>query len=70
MITAHIDEGGTHQDSKVLILAAYIGTDAEWQSAEGRFRRANKYTGRIFHAVDCAQGGRDFCEWEASAPCR
>ena len=69
MITAYIDESGTHQDSTVLVLAAYIGTYAERQSAEERFRRANKYAGRIIHAVDCAQGGRDFREFGASAAC-
>jgi hypothetical protein len=69
MITAYIDESATQQDSKVLVLAAYIGTDAEWQSAEERLRRAHKYAGRIFHAVHCAQGGGDFREFEASAAC-
>jgi len=29
MITAYIDESATQQDSKVLDLAAYIGTAAE-----------------------------------------
>lgn len=60
MITAYVDESGTHQGSGVLVLAAYIGVSEQWKLAEERFRRANEYSGRIFHAVDCAQGGRDF----------
>jgi hypothetical protein len=60
VLTAYIDESGTHQDSKVLVVAAYIGPGDAWKAAESRFERANKYSGRIFHAVDCAQGGREF----------
>ena len=60
MVLTYIDESGTHQGSKVLVLAAYIGTSDEWKFAEERFRRANKYSGTTFHAVDCAQGGNEF----------
>jgi hypothetical protein len=38
IVTAYIDESGTHQGSKALILAAYIGTSAEWKPAEERFK--------------------------------
>lgn len=60
MITAYIDESGTHQGSKVLIVAGYIGTTEVWTSVEKRFSKADTLSGRIFHAVDCATGGRDF----------
>jgi hypothetical protein len=60
MIKAYIDESGTHQGSKVLVVGAYIGTTDEWESAEKRFIKADKLSGRIFHAVDCATGGKDF----------
>jgi hypothetical protein len=60
MTTVYADESGTHQGSKILIVSAYIGISKEWESAEIRFRRADKYSDRIFHAVDCAQGGKTF----------
>jgi hypothetical protein len=60
MITAYIDESGTHQGSKLLVLAAFVGEQSEWDSIEARFRKANKLAGRTFHAVDCAQGGKEF----------
>jgi hypothetical protein len=60
MIITYVDESGTHQDSKVLTVAAYVGEQSEWDSAEVRFRRADKYAGIPFHAVDCATGGRRY----------
>jgi hypothetical protein len=60
MLTAYMDESGTHQGAKVMIVSAYIGTAKEWASVEERFLRADKYSGRIFHAVDCAQGADKF----------
>lgn len=60
MIKAYIDESGTQQGSKILIVAGYIGTTEDWDAADRRFRRADKLSGRVFHAVDCATGGREF----------
>jgi hypothetical protein len=60
MLDVFIDESGTHQGSKVFILAGYLGTADEWASVEARFRRADKHAGVPFHAVDCANGGKDY----------
>lgn len=60
MITAYIDESGTHQGSKALVIAAYVGDCATWKSAEICFKDADSRAGRTFHAVDCAQGGKKF----------
>jgi hypothetical protein len=60
MIKAYIDESGTHQGSNVLIIAGYVGTTDEWESVEARFKKADRLSGRIFHAVDCAGGGKAF----------
>jgi hypothetical protein len=60
MIVAYVDESGTHKGSELLCVAAYVGTSDEWESAERRFKRADKHAGVAFHAVDCAQGGNGF----------
>jgi hypothetical protein len=41
MIQAYVDESGTHQGSKVLIVAAYVGTSSQSESVEFRFKKAN-----------------------------
>jgi hypothetical protein len=60
MITGYIDESGTHQGSKTLIVAGYVGSSEVWELIEARFKRADKYSGIPFHAVDCAQGGKAY----------
>jgi hypothetical protein len=60
MITAYIDESGTHQGSKILTVAAYVGVLSEWESIELRFKKADKHAGCPFHAVDCANGGGNY----------
>jgi hypothetical protein len=60
MITAYMDESGTHQGSKVLVIAAYVGDSETWGLVETCFKQAEEKAGRIFHAVDCAQGGKNF----------
>jgi hypothetical protein len=56
----YVDESGTHEQSKALIVAGYIGPSREWKSCESHFRRADRRSGIPFHAVDCAQGGKEF----------
>jgi hypothetical protein len=60
MLTVYIDESGTHEGSKVLILAAYIGFGKTWKRVEQRFKKSDLHAGVPFHAVDCATGGKDY----------
>jgi hypothetical protein len=60
MIKGYIDESGTHQGSKVLIVAGYVGNSEVWNSVEARFKKADKHAGIPFHAVDCATGGKAY----------
>jgi hypothetical protein len=41
-------------------MAAYVGDCAAWKSAEICFKNADARAGRIFHAADCANGGKKF----------
>jgi hypothetical protein len=60
VLIAYIDESGTHQGSKLLTIGSCVGLVEEWKSGEVQFKRADKYSGVPFHAVDCAQGGKKF----------
>jgi hypothetical protein len=60
VIKAYVDESGTHQGSKVLLLSAYVGPAKEWKLLSHKFYRIDKSTGIPFHAVDCAVGGGDY----------
>jgi hypothetical protein len=61
MLTAYLDESGTHTESPVLVLAGLIASPRQWERLSQRWLRALASIGvGSFHATDCANGGGDF----------
>jgi hypothetical protein len=60
MMKVYADESGVHGGSVVLVIGSYIGDLDTWLSVEEAIQRANRHSGRLFHAADCAHLVNDF----------
>lgn len=54
MIGAYFDDAGTHRDSRVVVLAGYIGPVSEWELLEAEWAGfLQRESLRFYHSVEC-----------------
>lgn len=64
IITAYLDESGTHDGSPVTVMSGFVGNVHQWRKAEGKQQRVLVEFGvKIFHAVDFFQKTGAFSRW-------
>jgi hypothetical protein len=57
IVTAYIDESGTHEPSPASVMAGYLAETRQWRKFE---KRAARYRINICHAIDLKRGDNDF----------
>lgn len=57
-----MDESGTHQQSPVLTVGAYMARQRDWQAWSRRWKTAKRPI-KVFHSVDCANLKGEFKTW-------
>lgn len=61
VLTAYLDESGTHAGAKVSAMAGFVGNARQWRKYEKRTASLFKRYGvRVFHAIDVRRGDGDF----------
>jgi hypothetical protein len=64
ILTAYIDESGTHGGSPVSTMAAYLADARQWRKYEKRARKLfARFRVTEFHMVDVRRGDKDFSGW-------
>ena len=70
MITAYVDDSGTHGGSKIVLVAGLFGTEARLASLERNWRKhlerplcGAKSRLKRFHMADCNASTREFTGW-------
>jgi hypothetical protein len=70
MISAYFDDSGTHDASKIVVMAGIVGTESEMMSLEGLWREhlerplgGRKEKLSRFHAIDCDRSTGEFARW-------
>jgi hypothetical protein len=64
IFTAYLDESGTHQGTKVSVMAGFVGDERQWRKFEKRSGKLFKrYRVDIFHTIDVRCGDADFKGW-------
>jgi|GEM_PF-1023925 len=63
VLKAFIDESGTHDDSPVLTVAAYLGRQKEWRSWTKKWNKAKRPV-KVFHATDAQNYCGEFKGWD------
>lgn len=70
VLKTYMDESGTHGDSPVVTVGAYIAKPKEWANWTKDWNRQKRKvpSGRapikVFHAVDCANRVEEFAGWD------
>ncbi len=60
-LQAFCDESGNHEQSRVLLVAGYVGDKTTWKPIEQRWRVALAKDGlEAFHSTDCEKGYGEF----------
>lgn len=64
IITAYLDESGTHDGSPITVMGGVLANALQWERFEREFRRAKKKHGfRIFHTKKFKKKTGDFAGW-------
>jgi hypothetical protein len=67
MIQAYIDEGGTHDQATIIVMAGFVSSYKRWRKFEKQWNAVLNPDGgsRVFHATDCLgkDGHGDFEGW-------
>ncbi len=64
ILTAYLDESGTHTGAKVSAMAEFVGNARQWRKYEKRTGKLFKRYGvEVFHAIDVRHGHGDFKDW-------
>jgi hypothetical protein len=67
MIQAYIDEGGTHDQATIIVMAGFVSSFKRWRKFEKQWNAVLNPDGgsRVFHATDCLGqiGRKDFDGW-------
>jgi hypothetical protein len=58
-----MDESGTHDNSPVVVVGAYVGKPSMWRDWTKEWNRTKKPI-NVFHAVDCANLVGEFKGWD------
>lgn len=65
ILTAYLDESGTHNGSPVTIMAAVVGTANQWRNFQKSFSKVKKRFGFTqFHATDFKGKRKEFSGWD------
>jgi hypothetical protein len=64
ILTAYFDESGTHRDSKMSAMAAYLADARQWRKFEKRTKKLfGRFKVNTFHMIDVKRGDGDFANW-------
>jgi hypothetical protein len=70
MISAYFDDSGTHDESKVVLVAGIFGTEARMENLDRNWKQhlaapldGRKEAIKRFHAYDCDQSTGEFTRW-------
>jgi hypothetical protein len=65
ILTACLDESGTHANSPISVMAGYLGTAAQWKRVEADWAALVAKAGvRHIHAVDLFRRTKQFMRWK------
>jgi hypothetical protein len=65
ILTAHIDESGTHADSPISVMAGYVGNATQWKHFKTDWAALVARAGvRHIHAVDLLKSTKQFKGWK------
>ena len=66
LLTAYLDESGTHETSPISVMAGYLGTADQWRALDGDWSALLQAAGlRHVHAVDLFKRTKQFRKWPA-----
>jgi hypothetical protein len=66
LLTAYLDESGTHDASPISVMAGYLGTDTQWRAFDSDWSALLQTAGvRHMHAVDLFKRTKQFKDWPA-----
>src|SRR5262249_1516457 len=66
LLTAYLDESGTHETSPISVMAGYLGTADQWRAFDADWTVQVQTAGlRHVHAVDLFKRKKQFKEWPA-----
>jgi hypothetical protein len=66
ILTAYIDESGTHAESPISVMAGYVGASAQWEGFEADWSALVRKAGvRHIHAVELFKRTKQFKGWKA-----
>lgn len=68
MLFEFLDDSGTHDDSRMIVLAGFIGEYTEWEAIDREWKRTldkKEWPSRVkrFHSWDCVHGDKEFERW-------
>lgn len=64
ILTAYIDESGTHGPSPLSVMAGYVADARQWRNHEKRIAKLfRRFRVDVFHAIDVKRGDRPFEGW-------
>ena len=67
LLTAYLDESGTHDASPISVMAGYLGTAAQWRALDADWTALLLAWGvRHVHAVDLFKRTKQFRKWPAA----
>lgn len=67
ILTAHLDESGTHDSSPITVMAGYLATSGQWEEFDTDWSNLIRTAGvRHVHAVDLFKRTRQFKGWKAA----
>jgi Protein of unknown function (DUF3800) len=65
VLTAYLDESGTHDDSPISVMAGYVGTAAQWKHLKADWAALVAKAGvRHIHAVELFKRTEQFTRWK------
>jgi hypothetical protein len=66
ILTAYLDESGTHAESPISVMAGYVGTSAQWERFEADWTALVRKVGvQYIHAVELFKRTKQFKGWKA-----
>lgn len=65
MLSAYLDESGTHKGSRICAMGCLVASPAQWERLSRAWLKVLDAVGvPDFHATDCANGAQAFKGWE------
>jgi uncharacterized protein DUF3800 len=64
ILTAYLDESGTHGDAELSVMAGFVGDARQWRKFEKRsLKLFRRFKVDIFHTIDIRRTDKDFAGW-------